>query len=167
MIKFMRLSLFISIMMCCCFSAFASKVALLPDSSHPQARGMAYVFDGYFTSENILKFQIKGLRPNGVYSVWFISGDVGQPIAGVGKNAAPYAFVADAAGRGIYSAVVNTSDLKQWGIVRIVRHKDGNTSNMDVQNIETALTLMVGRLKVKSTGAGVFEISRRSLMEEK
>ncbi|MBI2370536.1 MAG: hypothetical protein HYV08_09960 [Deltaproteobacteria bacterium] len=82
-----------------------------------------------------LTLTAKGLRAEGVYSVWFVNMQPQMQKAGVGQ--APYAFTAKRNGQGTYKTAVSAADLEKWQVVFIVRHPDGNPQNM--QQMEDAL----------------------------
>ena len=103
--------------------------------------GSAGAQQGITLDGDNLKFDLSGLRPGSLYSVWLISGS-GKDMKMLGAGQVPYAFVVDNSGKASYSANVGAI-LKDWEIVKIVRHKDGNTSNMDVSNLEEVLTVDV------------------------
>jgi hypothetical protein len=76
-----------------------------------------------------------GLRPNSVYTLWFVNEKPKMDMAGVGKP--DYDFTSDAQGNATYTAVVPAAELKKWQIIKVAYHPDRNPRNM--RNITTGL----------------------------
>ena len=72
---------------------------LMATKGHPQASGMAHF------SDNSLKIDAKGLRPNEVYTVWFVNMKPEKHEAGAGSP--PYTFRTDSNGNGAYEADIS------------------------------------------------------------
>jgi hypothetical protein len=68
------------------------KLPLMATKQHPNASGTALI-----SSENI-SIQTKGLKANGVYTVWFVNMKPKKHEAGAGE--APYMFKTDSYGNG-------------------------------------------------------------------
>ena len=77
----------------------------------------------------------KGLKPNAVYSVWFVNMGATMTKAGVGK--APYSFKTDGKGNAKYMATLDESPEGKWQSIMIVRHPTGDPKDMD--HMEDAL----------------------------
>ncbi len=105
---------------------------LMAVKAHPNANGTAY-----FNEDN-LSIQAKGLRPNEVYTVWFVNMKPKKHETGAGS--APYMFKTDANGFGQYSAPLSESPFGKWQMIMIVLHPNGDPT--DMKN-------MVGALKAK------------------
>jgi len=106
---------------------------LMADKSHSGASGTATL------SENNLSFKANGLRPNGVYTVWFVNMKPKKHEAGAGQP--PYMFKTDAGGNGTYSATLGESPFGKWQTVMIVLHPNGDPMNM--KDMVPALSAMI------------------------
>ncbi len=96
---------------------------LMGQKDSPKASGSAVVDDGRLT------ITAGGLKPNAVYSVWFVNMQPTMTKAGAGT--APYAFTTDAKGRAKYDAPLGESPAGKWQAIFIVRHPSGNPQDMD------------------------------------
>ena len=119
-----------------CFSlAWASggsrSLELQPTPAHPDAKGSA-VIDNHQVS-----IQARGLKPDSVYTVWFVNMKPKKHETGAG--AAPYMFRTDQWGDGNYSAPLDEAPFGRWSMVMVVLHPNGDPK--DMKN-------MVGALKV-------------------
>ncbi len=90
-------------------------------------------------SDNSLNIQAKGLRPNGVYTVWFVNMKPKKQEVGVGQS--PYMFKTDAEGNGSYTATLSESPFGKWQVVMIVLHPKGDPMNM--KDMVPALSTMI------------------------
>lgn len=101
----------------------AKTFALMGQKDSPKASGTATV------EGTKLTVAATGLKPNGVYTVWFVNMQPTMTKAGAGK--APYAFKADAKGNAKYTADVDESPVGKWQAIFIVRHPSGDPKAMD------------------------------------
>jgi hypothetical protein len=119
------------------FSAFAwaggVQLTCKADKSHKGATGTVSL------SENSIGIEAKGLRPNGVYTVWFVNMKPKKHEAGAGQ--APYMFKTDAAGNGGYTSTLSESPFGKWEMVMVVLHPDGDPANM--KKMVGALSTMI------------------------
>lgn len=83
----------------------------------------------------------KGLKANGVYTVWFVNMKPKMDMAGVGSG--DYSFKADAKGNGHYTATVSAAEMEKWELIEVAYHPDGNPMNME--NIKIALKAKLGK----------------------
>lgn len=113
--------------------AGATQLALKAEKPHAGASGTLSI------SENSLSIQAKGLRSNGVYTVWFVNMKPKKQEAGAGKT--PYMFKTDGQGNGTYSASLAESPFGKWEMIMIVLHPDGDPANM--KNMVGALSAMI------------------------
>jgi hypothetical protein len=107
--------------------------ALFPlkaEKDSPAARGTASLGDGKF------RVQAEGLRPNAVYTVWFVNMKPKKQEAGAGS--APYMFRTDGEGKGSYDAALSESPFGKWRMIMIVRHPTGDPA--DMKNMVPALS---------------------------
>ncbi|MBC2710572.1 MAG: hypothetical protein HGJ94_06115, partial [Desulfosarcina sp.] len=100
--------------------------------AHPEASGNAVI------DKNHLSIQARGLKPNAVYTVWFVNTRPTKHKTGAGST--PYMFKTNKWGDGVYSAPLADAPFGKWAMVMVVLHPDGNPKNM--KN-------MVGALKAK------------------
>lgn len=98
------------------------ELPLMATKKHPGASGTAYLGSGN------LRIEAKGLRPNGVYTVWFVNMKPKKSQAGAGT--APYMFKTDSEGAGIYSSSLSESPFGKWQMIMIVLHPNGDPTDM-------------------------------------
>jgi len=106
---------------------------LMADKAHSGAGGTVTL------SESSIDIQVKGLRANGVYTVWFVNMKPKKHEAGAGQ--APYMFKTDGAGNGTYTSSLNESAFGKWEMVMIVLHPKGDPMNM--KDMVPALSTMI------------------------
>jgi len=106
------------------------ELPLMAAKAHPGARGTAYISDGS------LRIQAKGLKPEGVYTVWFVNMKPKKHEAGAGTP--PYMFRTDPAGAGTYSSSLTESPFGKWQMLMIVLHPNGDPT--DMKNMVGALS---------------------------
>lgn len=111
------------------FSADKVKITLNRSGGVQAGSGEAVIAD------SILTIQAKDLKPNSVYSVWFVNMKPKEAMAGVGT--APYAFKTDQQGKATFKATLAESPLGKWQMLVIVRHPTGDPK--DMMNKEDAL----------------------------
>ncbi|MCI0484066.1 MAG: hypothetical protein L0Y78_05750 [candidate division NC10 bacterium] len=111
------------------FSAEKVKIALNRSQGVQSGSGEAVIAD------SILTIQAKDLKPNSVYSVWFVNMKPKEAMAGVGT--APYAFKTDQQGKATFKATLAESPVGKWQMLVIVRHPTGDPK--DMMNKEDAL----------------------------
>ena len=122
--------------------ARSERLTLKAEKPHPEARGTLTL------SENNLRLEAKGLRPDAVYTVWFVNMTPAKQQAGAGQ--APHLFRTDAQGRGTYRSPLTESPFGKWQTVMIVLHPDGDPANM--KNMVGALS--VGIPQHRGSGSG-------------
>jgi hypothetical protein len=71
----------------------------------------------------------KDLRPNAVYTVWFVN--MGPTMTKAGAGTPPYDFRTDAKGDARYTADLRESPVGKWQVIFIVRHPSGDPKAMD------------------------------------
>jgi len=108
-------------------------LALKADKSHEGASGTAYLKEGS------IKIDAKGLRPNGVYTAWFVNMEPKKQESGAGN--APYMFKTDANGNGTYESGLSESPFGKWSILMVVLHPNGDP--MDMKNMMGALSAAI------------------------
>jgi hypothetical protein len=100
--------------------------------AHPAAKGTAFIKDDY------VSIQARGLKPDSVYTVWFVNLKPKKHETGAGS--APYMFKTDANGFGQYSSALSETPFGKWQMIMIVLHPNGDPTDMKS---------MVGALKAK------------------
>jgi hypothetical protein len=107
-------------------SAFASggshTLVLDPMAKHPDASGTAYIAGDH------INVQARGLKPDAVYTVWFVKMKPKKSETGAGT--APFMFRTDAWGNGSYSAPLQHSPYGKWSMVMVVQHPNGDPKDM-------------------------------------
>ena len=101
----------------------AVKIILKASEQSPTASGRAFI------SDKRLQVETKGLKPDAVYTVWFVNTAPKHEIAGAG--APPYAFTTDKAGTGRFTARLQDSPFGKWEMLVIIRHPTGDPKDMD------------------------------------
>ena len=107
-------------------------LVLNPAKGHPNASGTAVV------DKTHINIQARGLKPDSVYTVWFVNMKPKKHETGAGT--APFMFHTDPWGDGSYSAPLKGSPFGKWAIVMVVLHPNGDPK--DMKN-------MVGALKAQ------------------
>jgi hypothetical protein len=96
--------------------------ALMAAKAYPEAQGTTYI-DG-----NNISVHARGLKPDSVYTVWFVNMKPNKHETGAGM--APYMFKTDANGYGSYSSNLSESPFGKWQMMMVVNHPDGDPKNM-------------------------------------
>jgi len=106
---------------------------LEPTKQHPGAEGTAVI------DESHVSIQARGLKPNSIYTVWFVNMKPKKHETGAG--AAPYMFQTDKWGDGNYSAPLNEAPFGKWSMVMVVLHPTGDPK--DMKNMVGALKMFL------------------------
>lgn len=114
------------------WASTGSEIALSPTPAHPNATGTAFI-DG-----SHVNIQARGLKPEAVYTVWFVNMKPNKHETGAGRP--PFMFKTDSWGSANYSSALKESPFGRWSMVMVVLHPDGNPKNMQQ---------MVGALSAK------------------
>ena len=96
--------------------------ALNATKDHPNAKGTAFINEGN------ISLQARGLKPDSVYTVWFVNKKPKKHEAGAGS--APYVFKTDANGYGQYSSTLGDSPFGKWEMIMVVLHPNGDPKDM-------------------------------------
>jgi hypothetical protein len=112
-------------------------LTLMTDKSHTGASGTASI------SDNSLKIEARGLRPNGVYTVWFVNMKPKKQETGAGTM--PYMFKTDTNGNGTYESSLSESPFGKWSVLMTVLHPTGDPK--DMKNMVPALSAMIPKNK--------------------
>ena len=87
-------------------SQAGEKISLISTPKHPDASGTAIIND------KSIDIDAKGLKPNSVYTAWFVNTKPKKHETGAGQP--PYMFRTDSNGNGSYSAALNHSPYGKW-----------------------------------------------------
>jgi len=98
------------------------KINLMATSKHPDASGTALI------NSDDINIKAQGLKPDSVYTVWFVNMKPKKHEAGAGMP--PYMFKTDAYGSGFYSAPLGESPFGKWKMLMIVFHPNGDPKDM-------------------------------------
>ncbi|WKZ32145.1 MAG: hypothetical protein QY316_09530 [Thermodesulfobacteriota bacterium] len=100
----------------------------------PDAEGTIEVSDyPSGTAQQEVTVEVRGLRPNSVYTAWLADGP--ERMQGLGVD--DYSFRTDAAGNGRFIATVPEGELNRWDMLEIAYHPTGDPA--DLENAEIAL----------------------------
>jgi len=105
----------------------------MPAKENPKATGTVNL------SSDKLKIQAEGLKPNSVYTVWFVNMEPKKEQAGAGT--APFMFKTDAQGKGTYDANLAESPVGKWSTIMVALHPSGDAK--DMKNIVPAFSAMI------------------------
>ena len=89
---------------------------------HPDANGTAVI------DKSHISLQARGLKPEAVYTVWFVNMKPKKSETGAGS--APFMFQTDKWGNGSYSAPLNKAPFGKWSMLMVVLHPDGDPKDM-------------------------------------
>lgn len=103
---------------------------LKAEKDNPGAGGTATLSGGE------IRVEAEGLRPNAVYTVWFVNMKPKKHEAGAGT--APYSFRTDGEGKGSYDSPLSESPFGKWAMIMVVRHPTGDPA--DMKNMVPALS---------------------------
>lgn len=110
--------------------AGAISVPLQGEKDSSAAKGTASLGDGK------IHIRAEGLRPNGVYTVWFVNRKPKKHETGAGT--APYSFRTDGQGKGSYESSLSEPPFGKWSMIMVVRHPTGDPA--DMKNMVPALS---------------------------
>lgn len=94
-----------------------------PTAKHQQASGTAVIAGDH------INLQARGLKPDAVYTVWFVNMKPKKNETGAGS--APFMFRTDPWGNGSYSAPLNASPFGKWSMIMVVQHPSGDPKDMN------------------------------------
>lgn len=110
-------------------------LTFMPAKDNPKAAGKINL------SSDKLKIQAEGLKPNSVYTVWFVNMKPKKDQAGAGSP--PFMFKTDSQGKGTYDAGLAESPVGKWSTIMAVLHPTGDP--MDMKNMVPAFSAMIGK----------------------
>jgi len=91
-------------------------------AKHPDANGTAVIDNSH------ISLQARGLKPEAVYTVWFVNMKPKKSETGAGS--APYMFQTDKWGNGSYSAPLDEIPFGKWSMLMVVLHPNGDPKDM-------------------------------------
>lgn len=111
------------------FGAAEEKLILNRAQGVEQGSGEAVITD------RALTIRVKDLKPESVYTVWYVNMEPKHEIAGVGPS--PYKFKTNKKGAAIFKAKLDGQPFGTWQTLVIIRHPNGDPQ--DMQHKEDAL----------------------------
>ncbi len=132
--KVFRIGVFLlSLLLIATFSwAAEQKVTLKEGPDGKGASGEAVIRD-IGAGQMEITITVKGLKPNGVYTAWFVTMKPKMDMAGVGTP--DYVIKIDGKGAGSYTATVPAAELAKWQLIEIAYHKTGDPKDMKKMGI--------------------------------
>jgi hypothetical protein len=100
----------------------ATTFPLMGQKDSPKASGTATI------EGTKLAVTAKGLRPDAVYTVWFVNMQPSMSKAGAGS--APYSFKSDGKGNAKSTTELGESPVGKWQVIFIIRHPSGDPTDM-------------------------------------
>jgi hypothetical protein len=113
--------------------AGGKNLSFMPAKDNPKATGTINL------SNDKLKIQAEGLKPDSVYTVWFVNMKPNKDQAGAGSP--PFTFKTDSQGKGAYDAALAESPVGKWSTIMVVLHPTGDP--MDMKNMVPAFSAMI------------------------
>lgn len=104
-------------------------IVLESTAKHPDASGSAVI------DQQHVSIQARGLKPDSVYTVWFVNMKPNKHETGAGSS--PYMFRSDQWGDGSYSAPLDEAPFGKWSMIMVVLHPTGDPK--DMKNIVGAM----------------------------
>ena len=111
------------------FGAAEEKLILNRAQGVEQGSGEAVIANG------TLAIRVKDLKPDSVYTVWYVNAEPEHMISGVGQR--PYMFKTDKRGVATFRAKLDEQPFGRWQVLVIIRHPNGDPQ--DMQHKEDAL----------------------------
>jgi len=104
-------------------SQAGEKISLMATKKHPNASGTAVI------DETSIEIDAKGLKPDSVYTAWFVNTKPKKHETGAGQP--PFMFKTDSNGNGSYTASLKETPYGKWQMLMIVLHPNGNPKDMN------------------------------------
>jgi hypothetical protein len=102
--------------------AAQAKITLQRSQGVEQGSGEAVITDGALT------VRAKDLKPDSVYTVWYVNMETKHEMAGVGSS--PYMFKTDKKGVATFKAKLDAQPFGKWQMLVIIRHPTGDPQDM-------------------------------------
>jgi hypothetical protein len=130
---FTMFALTLSLLLIATFSLAAKQtVTLMPGPDGKGAGGEAVISDAGAGQKKI-DITVRGLKPDEVYTVWFVNMKPKMDMAGLGTP--DYVIKLDRRGGGRYTATVTTRELEKWQLIEIASHPTGDPRDMKKMGI--------------------------------
>ncbi len=141
--RILKMGVFLTTFLVVASLSLASDLTLFlsPDKAGKGASGEVVIKDTD-TGQKEIAITVKGLKPEGVYTVWFVTMKPKMDMAGIGSP--DYVIKIDSKGNGTYRAAVSAAELEKWQVIEIAYHKSGNPK--DMKNIVGALVVQLAPL---------------------
>ena len=104
-------------------SQAGEKISLMATKKHSNASGTAVI------DETSIEIDAKGLKPDSVYTAWFVNTKPKKHETGAGQP--PFMFKTDSNGNGSYTASLKETPYGKWQMLMIVLHPNGNPKDMN------------------------------------
>ena len=124
-----------------------AKIALTADKAGKGASGEAVITETG-TGQKDIAITVKGLKPGGVYPVWFVTMKPKMDMAGIGTP--DYVIKIHDKGSNTYRATVSAADLEKWQMIEIAYHKSANPK--DMKRMAAALAGQLTPVNTKGLG---------------
>jgi hypothetical protein len=134
--RFARIGVFLVTMMIVASWSWAAEqtILLTADKAGKGASGEVVIRDTG-SGQKEIAIAVKGLKPGGVYTVWFVTMSPKMDMAGIGSP--DYVIKIDDKGQGTYRATVTAADFAKWQVIEIAYHQTGDPK--DMKHLEGAL----------------------------
>lgn len=103
--------------------AAQAKITLQRSQGVERGSGEAVIMD------NTMSVRVKDLKPDSVYTVWYVNMEPKHEMAGVGPS--PYTFKTDKKGVATFKATLDRQPFGVWQMLVIIRHPTGNPQDME------------------------------------
>lgn len=103
-------------------AAAQTKITLQRSQGAEQGSGEAVIADSALT------IRVKDLKPDSVYTVWYVNMEPKHEMAGVGPS--PYMFKTDKKGVATFKAKLDAQPIGKWQMLVIIRHPNGDPQDM-------------------------------------
>lgn len=103
--------------------AAQAKITLQRAQRVEQGGGEAVITDSALT------IRVKDLKPDSVYTVWYVNMEPKHEMAGVGPS--PYMFKTDKKGVATFKTKLDAQPFGKWQMLVIIRHPNGNPQDME------------------------------------
>lgn len=103
--------------------AVQAKITLQRSQGVERGSGEAVITDSALT------IRVKDLKPDSVYTVWYVNMETKHEMAGVGPS--PYLFKTDKKGVATFKAKLDAQPFGTWQMLVIIRHPNGNPQDME------------------------------------
>lgn len=132
--KIFKMGMFLlSLLFVATFSwAAGQEVTLKAGPDGKGASGVVVITDR-LSGQKELAITVKGLKHNGVYTVWFVTMKPKMDMMGIGTP--DYVIKIDDKGGGTYAATVSAAELAKWQMIEIAYHKTGDPKDMKKMGI--------------------------------